>query len=170
MAKDKEANGGLRNKDLLRFRDGLKAVISSGRYGGQPDFSHAVVETRRLVDAKLTVLQEMISQPDEWKEFDKLRQELVMKYAKKDENGKPVTFQEGNAVKAFIEDEDLFHGLLKTLTAKFAKVVKEKEIADTAFNKFLEKPASIKINTIARALVPKEITPQHLDGIFELIA
>jgi len=168
--KGKEANGVLKNKDLVRFRDGLKAVISSGKYGGEFKFTYAVVKTHRLVESELAVLQGMISQTEEWKKFDKLRQELVMKHAKKDKDGKPVTFQDGNAVKTFIEDEDLFNGLLEKLRTKHAKAVKEKEAADAEFNKFLDEPASIKVHTVPKDIVPKDLTPQHLEGIFEIVA
>ncbi len=170
MAKKNKAEiGVLKNKDLMRFRDGLKAVISSGKYGGEFKFTYAVVKTQRLVEAELAVLQGMISQTDEWKEFDKLRQELVMKHAKKDKDGKPMTFVAGNTVKAHIDDVDACNAAVEELKKKHAEAVRVQEEKDAKFEKYLEEPAETKVHSMPESAFPKDITPQHLSGIFELI-
>ena len=166
--KNGAANGVLKNKDLLRFRNGLNDVISSGKYG-EFKFSYAVSKTLRLVETAIADWQRSNKWGDEYKEFDKKRQELVMKHAKKDKDGKPVTFQEGNAVKTFIEDVDIFNGLLEKLRKKYAKAVKDQETKNETFGKFLEEPTTVKIHTIPKDLVPKDITPKHMNGIFEIV-
>ena len=163
--KNGTANGVLKNKDLLRFRNGLKAV---GDYRGIK-FAYAVVKTLRLVETELADLQKSNTWGDEYKEYDKQRQELVMKYAKKDKEGKAITFQDGAALKTYIEDEDVFNAMLKKLRAKYAKAVKEQEAKDVEFEKFLEKPAAVKVHTVPEDLIPKDISAKHLQGIFEIV-
>ena len=167
--KGKDTNGVLKNKDLVRFRNGLNDVISSGKYG-EFKFSYAVSKALRLVETELADLQKSNVWGDEYKKYDKERQQLVMKHAKKDKDGKPITFQEGPALKAFIEDEDIFNGLLEKLRKKYAKAVKDQETKNETFGKFLEEPTTVKIHTIPKDLVPKDITPKHMNGIFEIVA
>jgi FtsZ-binding cell division protein ZapB len=167
--KNATANGVLKKKDLKRFRDGLAAVISSGKYE-EFKFSYAVVKTHRLVETELRDLAETNKPSDEYQEFEKKRQELVMKYAKKDKDGKPMTFVSGGMVKAHIDDTDACNAAVDELKKKYEKAVKEQEEKDAKFEKFREEPADVKIHAMPEDAFPKNMTSQHLSGIFEMIA
>lgn len=161
-------NGVLKKKDLKRFRDGLAAVILSGKYP-EFKFSYAVVKTHRLIETEILDLEKTNKPSAEYEEFEKKRQELVMKYAKKDKDGKPMTFQSGNTVKAHIDDVDACNAAVEELRKKHAKAVNEQEEKNKKFEKYLEEPAETKIHTIPENLVPKDISSLHLHGVFEII-
>ena len=158
-------NGVMKKKDLFRFRDGLNAV---GDYKGIK-FAYAVAKTLRLVDSEIADLQKSNTWSDEYKEFEKQRQELVMKHAKKDDKGNPITFQSGGTVKAHIDDVDACNAAVDELKEKHAEAVKEQEDKDKEFEKFLEEPAEVKVHTVPEDIVPKDISAKHLHGIFEIV-
>jgi hypothetical protein len=160
-------NGVLKKKDLFRLREGLKAV---GDYKGSK-FSYAVVKTLRKIEVEVADIQKTNVWSDEYKEFEKERMKIATQYAMKDKDGNPITFQEGTAIKFRVDDadQDECNAAIDELKEKYADAVKEQEEKDRDFEKLLEEPACTKLHTVPEDVVPKEITPRHMNGIFEMI-
>lgn len=168
MAKKKNAESGvLKKKDLSRLRDGLKAVESSGEYR-EAKFSYAVVKTLRLVEIEIRDLKRSNAWSDEYREFDKEQGALAKKYAKKDKEGNPKVHRLGDKVGIEIDNSEAYNAGVEKLKKKHAKAVKEQDEKDAKHKKFLEEPAEVKIHTISKSLMPKDISAKHLNGIFEL--
>lgn len=162
----------IKNKDLYRFRQGFDSLYNVEI---PADLSLKVIKNLRLINIELEDLEKIVKPSEVFlKEYQPKVEDLAKKYCTKDENGNPLLKQEQNGSKLYtFNDEDKKQFEVDLIELENQE--ENKELISTrkkqieTFNELLEKESTIELFKVDISLLPKTITPQQIDSIYELI-
>lgn len=152
----------MKNKDLFSLYQGLKSV---GKLVGVT-FGYAVNKNLRTVKNELELLEETLKPSEQFLEFRKKQEEIVKKYAKKDEKGEFVIENFNYDIKG---SEEEVAKEIKPLREEYKEVLEAREAQEKAYNELLEKESDFKPYTVKKEDLPKEITGDQMASIFDII-
>lgn len=147
------------NNEVYILREGI------GRCGGLPGavFSFACIDNLETTEEYIKKLEKMKESTEEFKAFQVKHQQLLEKYAKIDEEGKPVRLKNENPNIIQYDMDPERDAEFQEELAKFMeendKLIKEQNRKEKEFQEILTKEATIKIEKIKKKDVPAEITP-----------
>lgn len=151
----------MKNKDLYTLHNGLEAV---SKLGGAR-FSYGVSKNKKLIIAELTTIEEANKPSDEFKKYDEERIALCKEMSHKDEKGEAKMIGRNFD----IIDIDAFNKAFDKLKTKhkeaFDGYIKQQE----DYNTLLEQESTVELFKIKQEVLPEDITPTLLDGIFSVI-
>lgn len=154
-----------RNADLFRLRDGLIAV---GDLPGAK-FAKVLAKNLRRVRMECQDLEKAKAPSKEYLVYDKKRIELILKHADKDEGGQPKMTENRQGCIVNKQQATLMMAMLK-LRDEHKPAIEEHDTKLAEYAELLEEKADeIKFFTISSEQVPKEITGNQYDAIFEII-
>jgi len=141
--------------DLIEFDKGLKEV--KGWKGTK--FSYAIIKNIKLISSEIDSIEStrQLMITNKFKEYDKKRSDLIIKYANKDDNGNPI-LTENNMI--IIQNTKEFNSKLEKLTKEYEVVLNEQNKKDLEFNTFLKEKIEIEIYKIGLEFYPEN----EIDG------
>ena len=105
-----------------------------------------------------------------WEEFSKEKAALQKQHAKKDENGQPLVINFANGTSQYIfEDEEAFNKEYKELEEKHQAAVDARNEQIKRVNEKLESEVKVKLPTIAKKDLPKDVTRECLGPLAKLL-
>ena len=122
-------------------------------------FAYALQKNIRLIKQEMNRLFDIMKPSEEFNEYDKEREKLAEKFAKKDKDGKPVIKDD----KYVIPKRKQFDKELEELQEKYAKPFKEQEEKNALFNEKLEEECTIKFHKISEKDLPENMSARELD-------
>lgn len=152
----------MKNKDLFSLYQGLKSV---GKLVGVT-FGYAVNKNLRTLKTELELLEETLKPSEQFLEFRKKQEEIVKKYAKKDEKGEFVIENFNYDIKG---SEEEVAKEIKPLREEYKEVLEAREAQEKAYTELLEKESDFKPYTVKKEDLPKEITGDQMASIFDII-
>jgi hypothetical protein len=152
----------MKNKDLYTLSQGLESV---GNLVGVT-FGYAVNKNKRIIKGEIEVLEESIKTSEGFSEFRKKQEEIVKKYAKKDEKGE---FIIKNFNYDIIGNEQEIETAIAPLKEEYKEVIEARETQIKGYNELLEKESGIKLYMVKKEDLPKDITAKQLEGIFDIV-
>jgi len=157
----------MKNKEILQLYNALQDVSNLSGV----KFAYAVSRNINKVKPTLNSLEEAINPKEEYKEFESKRVELAKKYAKKNENGEPVTNTDlDNNTKTYeIENQKAFQKEMTKLQKEYAQAITNREKQIEEYKNLLEEETQIDFYKIKKENLPEDITAQQLTGIFAII-
>lgn len=154
-----------RNADFFRLRDGL---IAAGDLPGAK-FAKVLAKNLRNVRAECQDLEMAKAPSKEYSAYDKKRIELILKHADKDKAGQPKMTENRQSCIVNKEQATLMMAMLK-LRDEHKAAIEEHDAKLVEYAKLLEEEADeFEFKTISSELVPKQITGNQYDAIFEII-
>lgn len=162
----------INNKDLYRFKQGFENLYNVEI---SAELSLKVIKNLRLLNTELEDLEKVVKPSDEFmKVYQPKVEELAKKNCIKDESGNPLPKVGPNGSTTYdftSEGKVKFEKDLLELenNPENKTIVDERKKQIEGFNKLLEKNNDIKLNKIELSQLPKTITPQQIDLIYELI-
>jgi len=157
----------MKNKDLFTFKEGLE---EAKKLQGVK-FAYAVAKNSKLVTGEIESLQETIKPSEEYSEFEKERDEIVKKYAKKDKNGDPKqeTQEVNGQTFSFykIEEEGMadYNKDFEELKEGHKEIIEARDKQLEEYDNLLKEDCDIKVHMTVIDLVPENITGETLELI-----
>lgn len=160
----------MKNKDLFSLYQGLKSV---GKLVGVT-FGYAVNKNLRTVKTELELLEETLKPSEKYTEFLRKQEDIVRKYAKKNETGEFImqTTMIGEDKKYNYDikgSEEEVAKEIKPLREEYKEVLEAREAQEKAYTELLEKESDFKPYTVKKEDLPKEITGDQMASIFDII-
>lgn len=128
-------------------------------------FAYALQKNIRLMKQEIKHIFELIQPSEDYKLYDKEREELAKKYAEKDEKGEPVVENEQYKIKG----KKKFDKELKELQEKYGKVYKDQEEKEVIFQARLEQECTIPFHKIEEKNLPSDLSARQLDIISDFM-
>lgn len=146
----------MKNRDLFELQRQLEAVKDLEGV----KFSFVCARNKRTITPVIEALEEASKPKEAFVEFETERGELLKKYAKKDENGEPVTIQlNENSVQYDIEDVDKLNKAVEKLKKKHAEAITERENQIAEYEKLLDDEFDVdSLSRMDTDILPKGIT------------
>lgn len=155
----------MKKRELFILRDGLKAV---GAYKGIK-FAYAVVKNLRAVQSEIETIKATVVPSEAFQQYETARSEAVKKFAKKDDTGEPISELKGEIRIFPLADPPGFREAVAELREKHNGAVVEHEEKQKEYETFLDTDAEVELYKVKEEIVPKDITAEHLGGIFDII-
>lgn len=150
----------MKNGEALKLNRDLQDINLKG-----VKFSYAIARNIAILKPIIESLKKAQEPSVEFQKYDLERVVIAEKYAKKDENGKPVIIGESY----IFEDKKIFDKEVETLQKKHKKAIDERTKQIEDFNKLLEEESTVALNLINIKDVPEEITSTQMIQIYQLI-
>lgn len=97
--------------------------------------------------------------------YDAERAIMAEKYAKKDNDGKPVIIDNSYAM----EDQEVFDKEIKVIQKKHKDAIEEREKQVKDYNELLETPSDSVLHKIKMEDVPTEISVRQMSSIYQIV-
>ena len=127
-------------------------------------FSYGIAKNIFLLKTEIDALKKAIEPSSEFIAYDKLRVELAVKYAKK-ENDKPI-IQNNEYI---IEDRVAFDKAFENFKKEHKAVIDEREKQINEYKEFLKEDIKLTLFRVKLADIPKDISASELSGIISII-
>ncbi|MCP4650347.1 MAG: hypothetical protein GY853_09760 [PVC group bacterium] len=145
------------NENLYEFKKGLE---NAKKYKNKK-YLKPVLKNLREVQAEIDIFEETMKQSEKYTAFENKRNDLIRKYAVKDENGNPKSKTQkvnGQEMAFFdIEDTNCFNEEINILQEEYKIDIEEREIQVNNYNEELKEEVEINIIKIDDDLVPDDI-------------
>lgn len=156
------------NRELIELNQALEQLKSvKGK-----NFAYAVYKNKSLIEDEMKIFEQMQKEPHpEFQDYENERIELLNKYARKDDNGNPITVDAGDGVnrKYDIADEDIpeFQNEFQQLREKYSEVVKHIEETKNEYEEFLDQESNIsdQLVKVSIADLPEDVDFNFLKAI-----
>lgn len=152
----------MKNKDIFDLLENLDKVKTLQGV----EFALLIARNIRLLKQEAEILEQANQVADGFMEFENQRIEICKKHANKDELGfcimdkdKRFTFSDEGR-KSF--DEEMI-----PLQEKYANIIKKQEELNEEYLKLLEKDSILELNKIDIKDLPKDISAEQLDIIYD---
>lgn len=150
-------DGKMKNKQLSILLQGALACQDAKGL----KFAYALQKNIRLMKQEIKRIFDLMMPSEEYAEYDREREQLAHKHAKKDKKGKVVIKDE----KYVIADQKKFEKELKALQKKYEKPFAEQAAKEATFNDMLDQECTIKFHKIEEKSLPDNISTRQLDII-----
>jgi hypothetical protein len=150
----------IKRAELYKILSGLNELSNAKGV----KFAYAVLKNKKAIEKELEILEELKKPSEKEQEFEKKREGLCIKYAKKDENGN-AKIKDNQYI---IEDNDKLQEDFKKLVEDNKNLEQEKVKKQKELNSLLEEEVDIDLYKIKQDNLPNEITANQLEKI-ELI-
>jgi len=152
--------------ELKNFVDSLGENIE-----GSLEYKFFIIKLRKALEEEVEGYREALKDyptvTEETAEFERKKNEILLKYAKKDENGNPVlhTLANGTQIPLFADQESEQKAIeeINKLTEEYKEALETRENNIKMQNEFLEKDADIELQKIA---IEKRYLPDDIDFKF----
>lgn len=149
-------------RELYRLADGLRSV---GALKAGIKFAYAVAKNLDAAEREIALINKTQTPSSEMIEYEKKRIELARKHSAKKDNGEPILAGD----QFVLADYAAFDAEFKALQREYWEALEEHETRQQDFEAFLDGEADYRPYMIPLDLVPEDITPGQMRGIFEVI-
>lgn len=122
-------------------------------------FAYALQKNIRLMKQEIQHLFDILEPSEEYKKYDKEREELAKQFSEKDKDGNPVIENERYKIKG----KKKFEAELKNLQKKYEKALNEQTDKESLFNEALEKECTVKFHQIIEKDLPSDMSLRQLE-------
>ncbi len=176
------------NKDCLRMIGGLNAVKqpsfaeikdmqNKDEYMFHAKFVQAVSLNKRKLENILESLKDMEKFSEEYTEYIKNREEVLVKFAKKDADGNPIetisyvngSQQMSYTIPGISDKSSPASKELKKLEDKYKEAIDGRKKQIDEAKKVLSDEADFKPVTVPWSMIPRGLTPEAMDGVLYMI-
>ncbi len=161
----------MKNQDIYRLKQGCEMVA---RLGGV-NFSWAIVSNLRIFQVEIEKFDKIVKPTEEYTKTHQPKVEkIAKKYCLKDKDGIPIPrrLPSGNSVFDFtLDNKKKFDAEIEKLEElkENVELIKTRKNQLKVYEELMNKDSTIKLETVKKADVPKDITPAQMDMIFEMI-
>jgi len=134
-------------------------------------FAHAATKNKKLIEAEIEVMREVVKISDEFLAFDKIRVELCEKYARKGDDGEAMMKESGGVRSFDILNQEEFDVKLKELREEHKEVLDARESQMEDLNNLFESVIEPAISFVEISIdsVPDQISVEQMEGITFMI-
>lgn len=159
----------MKNHEMFSFVRGFEKFANLEGF----QFVLLLNKNKRLFEGEIKDMQDTRENNPPFEEYKKKAQELLVKYADKDENGEPIIVPAqgvpGQGNYQINEHKDVFTVTHKALIKEYKDAIDKQTTLDEDFNEGLNKHIFIKPYMIKETLIPKDINNEQLNILFPLI-
>lgn len=154
----------LKRKDVVRLHNTLTAISEFAK----GELAYAVIRNLKKLEPEIAAISKLEPQvPNELREYETERINVVTQYAEKDENGAAVIKNNNYIIPE--KDKEAFNNSIGIVTAKYKPSIDAYSNAYQEYEKLLEVETDFEPYEIKQAHISSEITAKQLAGISELI-
>lgn len=151
------------NQEIIDLYKGLQSV----EHLTGAKFAYAVARNSNLLKKELIALRQANVPTDDYMEYEEARGALAESHSKKDKDGKPETFDNGN--RFVIEDPSKFEEAFKELRLKHKAVISVRKKQEKEFNELLEEKVEIELFMIPQSYLPEDISTKQMVAILPIV-
>ncbi len=129
-------------------------------------FSYAIAKNRRNLKSELEIFEEFTKPSEEYEKYDEKRVKLAAKYAKLDDDGRPVV--KDNSYIISKDNRPTFEAEMKELEEEYKEVIQAFKDKLKKYQSEIEKEIEFDYYMIDLDKLPK-LTPMQTEAIFDLI-
>jgi len=129
-------------------------------------FSYAIAKNRRNLKSELEIFEEFTKPSEEYEKYDDKRVKLAAKYAKLDDDGRPVV--KDNSYIISKDNRPTFEVEMKELEEEYKEVIQAFKDKLKNYQLEIEKEIEFDYYMIDLEKLPK-LTPMQTEAIFDLI-
>lgn len=158
----------MKNREIFALAQGITRV---GHLKGIK-FAYGIVKNKKIIDAEIENLRELVKTNPTFDEFTKVRMELIKELAEKDEKGeiKAVTNDKGQTEAVIPDDKkEEFEIRLQALREQHKEAIEEQEKKEADFEAFQKEESKVEFYKIKLKDVPEDISAEEMQSIQELI-
>ena len=176
------------NKDCLKMIDGLNAVKqpsfadiremqNKDEYMFHAKFLQVVSLNKRKLENIHESLKDMDKSSEEYIEYWKKREEVLVKFSKKDAEGNPIittSYENGSQQKSytipgFLDKNSEVSKEIKKLEDKYKDAIDGRKKQTEEVNKVLNEETEFKPVTVPWSMIPRGLSPEAMDGVIYMI-
>lgn len=129
-------------------------------------FAYAVSRNIHLIEPEIKSIEKALEASDEFKKFEDKRMELVNKFGKKDDKGKPLV--KDNEYE--MDNKEEFEKEFETLKEENKEVYEARQKQIEEYNELLKSESTVVLHKIQLSDVPQNITVTQMNSISSLIS
>ena len=130
-------------------------------------FHYTVLKNKRLIQPEIDSIREVNEPHPKYQEFEKKRMELCHSFTEKDENGKSKI--ENNNFIIPQESREEFDKQMNDLKTEYQEMFDNMDEKQKEFENLLKEDVEIELITIPMSIIPKELTGQEVEVLFDII-
>lgn len=134
------------------------------------ELTYAISYTKRSIQNEATALLDAMTPSDSYVKYETQRNEIVTKYAKKNDDGSTMTSMNGAGV--IIEPINLpkVKTELDALNTEYADIIKQRDEDVKSFKNILNETIEIEVETVSWGSIPSEgISDVLMDALIPII-
>lgn len=158
------------NRQVLDIFSGLKRLNSEIKYKDNERFIYAINKNLDILRAFIKRLDAVYSSNANFERYDRERVNLLIRFAKTNENNEVITEETANGSVFVLEDQEAFNKEFEKLQIKYKEIIKERKRQLKVFNEMLDESVEVDFYSIYKSNLPKKLTPQQMIDIQLLIA
>ena len=128
-------------------------------------FAYGISKNINILKPEVDALQEASKPSDEFTAYEKLREELLKKHAKKDKDDKPVIVDNSYV----LADQKGFDVGFKKIQKEHKKAIDDRQAQVDEVEKLLKEKVEVKLHMIKTEDVPENISTAQFHSISDLI-
>jgi hypothetical protein len=129
-------------------------------------FSHAIAKNRRRLKNELELLEDFTKPSSKYEEYDEKRIKLAAKYAKLDDDGRPIIKDNGYIIQK--DMRSTFESEIANLELEYEEAITEFKNKIKQYQLEIEKEIEFDYYMIEFDNIPK-LTPLQMEIIFDLV-
>lgn len=135
-------------------------------------FNYVIDKNRTLIEKEVEDMKKLNEPSKDFQEYDKIRLQLLQKFADKDEEGNPKFTQENGMVRFDIPEKNMkkFQTELDKNTKDFETAIKERDKQVFEYDKFLQEDCKITFEKLSIDEVDNNINGEQYKIIKHFVA
>lgn len=149
------------NKEIFSLFDGLNEL--GGLKGVK--LAYAIAKNVSVLTPEIEAFKKSLEPTKEFSDYEKTRIEILEKYAKKDDDGKPII--EGNEYVLENKDEALKEIASHSENHKDVIEARQKQIGE--FNDLMDKENAVSLHKVSLKDIPEDVTTKQMVTLLKII-